>query len=460
MAVKDFLLGRDRVAKIIKENRANRSPGRAHGGPGLNCLVLGGGGREYAIAWRLARCASVATIDVAPGNAAMALFARVLDFPPTDLARIEQHCAAASIDLVIVGPDDLVAAGIGDAIRRAGVTVVCPSREAARIEWSKSFAKALMIEAGVPTPAFTAYPDAAAARTALAERPEGPVVVKADGLAAGKGVVVAADRAAAEAALSRPPISEGAVVLEEPLEGPEASLMALVDGETVVALPPARDHKRLGDGDTGPNTGGMGACSPTAVLPDDLAQSLAEALIAPVARALVARGAPFRGVIFAGLLRAADGWRVLEYNARFGDPEAQVVLPRVGGDFAELMRAVGDGRLAEHVAQHPVRFSQRAYVDVALCAAGYPAAPRRGDRISVDDLPDDVWTFHAGTRRAADGGFLTDGGRVLHIVAQGDSVAEARRKAYVGAERVRFEGKFYRQDIAEGSLEDGVGVSS
>lgn len=458
--MKDLLLGRDRVAKIIKENRANRSPGRAHSGPGLNCLVLGGGGREYAIAWRLARCTSVATIDVAPGNGAMALFARVLDFAPSDIGRIEQHCAAASIDLVIVGPDDLVATGIGDAIRRTGVTVLCPSRAAARIESSKSFAKALMIEAGVPTAAFTAYPDAAAARAALDDRPEGPVVVKADGLAAGKGVIVAPDRAAAHAALALPPISEGAVVLEELLAGPEASLMALVDGETVVALPPARDHKRLGDGDTGPNTGGMGACSPTAVLPDDQAQPLAEQLIAPVARVLAARGTPFRGVIFAGLLRAADGWRVLEYNARFGDPEAQVVLPRLGGDFAALMRAVGDGRLAEHVAEQPVRFSQRAYVDVALCAAGYPGAPRRGDRITVDDLPDDVWTFHAGTRRAPDGGFLTNGGRVLHIVAQGDTVAEARRKAYVGAERVHFEGRFYRQDIAGDQEEDRLGVSS
>jgi len=418
--------------------------------------VLGAGGREYAIAWRLARSSSVATIDVAPGNGAMALFARVLDFPPTDLGRIEQHCAAASIDLVIVGPDDLVAAGIGDAIRRAGVTVVCPSAAAARIESSKSFAKALMAEAGVPMAAFSAYPNAAAAQAALGDRPEGPIVVKADGLAAGKGVVVAKDRAEAKAALSRPPITDGAVILEELLEGPEASLMALVDGETVVALPPARDHKRLGEGDTGPNTGGMGACSPTAVLPDEQAQPLAEALIAPVARLLAARGTPYRGVIFAGLLLAADGWRVLEYNARFGDPEAQVVLPRLGGDFALLMTALGEGRLAEHVAAHPVRFSQRAYVDIALCASGYPASPRRGDRITVDDLPDDVWTFHAGTRRGPDGGFFSDGGRVLHIVAQGDTVAEARRKAYVGAERVHFEGKFYRQDIAV----DQVGVSS
>jgi len=458
--LKDLLLGRDRVGKIIKENRANRSPGRASGGPGLNCLVLGGGGREYAIAWRLARCGSVGTIDVAPGNGAMALFARVLDFQPTDVGRIEQHCAAASIDLVIVGPDDLVATGIGDAIRRAGVSVVCPSREAARIESSKSFAKALMAEAGVPTAASETYPNAAEARAALEGRPDGPVVVKADGLAAGKGVVIARHRAEAAAALSRPPINEGAVVLEELLEGPEASLMALVDGETVVALPPARDHKRLGEGDTGPNTGGMGACSPTSVLPDEEAQPLAEALIGPVARLLAARGTPFRGVIFAGLLRAADGWRVLEYNARFGDPEAQVVLPRLGGDFARLMIALGDGRLAEYVAAHPVRFSQRAYVDVALCASGYPASPRRGDRITVDDLPDDVWTFHAGTRRGPDGGFFTDGGRVLHVVAQGDTVAEARRKAYVGAERVHFEGKFYRHDIAEDQPVGGVGESS
>ena len=456
--MKDLLLGRDPVGKLIKAQRANRSPGRAHGGWGLNCLVLGGGGREYAIAWRLARCNSVAAIDVAPGNGAMALFARVLDFAPTDIARIEQHCAAASIDLVVVGPDDLVAAGIGDAIRRSGVTVVCPSREAARIESSKVFAKALMAEAGVPTAAFTAYPDAASARAALEERPDGPVVVKADGLAAGKGVVIAADRAAAQAALSRPPLNEGAIVLEEVLVGPEASLMALVDGETVVALPPARDHKRLGDGDTGPNTGGMGACSPTVILPDDQAQPLADALIAPVARILAARGTPFRGVIFAGLLHAADGWRVLEYNARFGDPEAQVVLPRIGGDFAQLLQALGDGRLAEHVAEHPVRFSQRAYVDIALCASGYPASPRRGDRITVDDLPDDVWTFHAGTRRGPDGGFYSDGGRVLHVVAQGDTVAEARRKAYIGADRVHFEGKFYRQDIAEDQIADGAGV--
>jgi phosphoribosylamine--glycine ligase len=440
-----YLNDGERMRRLIAEHRAQRSPGRAPGGPGLNTLVLGAGGREYAIAWRLARSDSVATIDVIPGNPAMSLFARVLDIPLDRVDRLEQHIAAAAIDLVIVGPDDLVAAGIGDALRRTGVVVVCPSREAAKLEWSKSFAKQALREAGVPTAAFRVFPDARAAREALAD---GPVVVKADGLAAGKGVVVAKDRAEADAALSRSAIASGPVVLEEVLTGEEASLIALVDGETVVALPPARDHKRVGDGDTGPNTGGMGACSPTSALPDDQAQPLAEQLIAPVARLLAERGTPYRGVLFAGVMKTADGWKVIEYNARFGDPEAQVILPRIGGDFAKLMEALGEGRLAAYVYTHPVRVSQRAYVDVALCAEGYPGAPRTGDPITVGDLPDDVWTFHAAVKRLPDGRFATAGGRVLHVVAQGDTPTHARGRAYVAAERITWKGRFYRSDIA------------
>ncbi|HLZ47914.1 MAG TPA: phosphoribosylamine--glycine ligase, partial [Candidatus Limnocylindria bacterium] len=327
-----YLNDSGRIRKIIQEQRAQRSPGRAAPGGGLNVLVLGGGGREYALAWRLARSDSVHTIDVIPGNPGMALFARTLDMPIDRDGRLEQHIAASFIDLVIVGPDELVASGIGDVLRRSSVTVVCPSREAARLEWSKSFAKEALREAGVPTADFRVFPDAASARAALAA---GPVVVKADGLAAGKGVVVARDRAEADAALARSAIASGTVVLEDVLEGEEASLHALVDGETVVALPPARDHKRVGDGDTGPNTGGMGACSPTRVLPDDEAQPLADRLIAPVARLLVQRGTPYRGVLYAGLMKTAGGWNVIEFNARFGDPEAQVILPRIGGDFAK-----------------------------------------------------------------------------------------------------------------------------
>jgi phosphoribosylamine---glycine ligase len=444
----------DRMRKLIAAQRAKRSPGRAHAGAGLNTLVLGGGGREYAIAWRLARCDSVNTIDVIPGNAAMSLFARTLDFPIDEGGRLEQHIAASFIDLVIVGPDELVASGIGNVLRRTGVTVVCPSREAAQLEWSKTFAKEALREAGVPTAAFRTFRDTQAARHALTD---GPVVVKADGLAAGKGVVVARDRAEAEAALSSGAIGSGGVLLEEVLAGQEASLHALVDGETVVALPPSRDHKRVGDGDTGPNTGGMGACSPTRVLPDEEAQPLADRLIAPVARLLAERGTPYRGVLYAGLMKTADGWKVIEFNARFGDPEAQVILPRIGGDFGTLMQALGDGRLAAYTHTHPVRFSQRAYVDVALCAEGYPSLPRRGDPITIGDLPDDVWTFHAGSQRSPSGGFITAGGRVLHVVAQGDTPAHARDRAYVAAQRITWTGRFYRSDIA--ASEDRVQVT-
>ena len=443
----------------LDELRAPRPVGGSAGAPGLNCLVLGAGGREYAIAWALARAGSVATIGVVPGNAGTLPFARAPEIDPKDVPALERHIAASHIDLAIVGPDELVADGLGDSLRRCGIAVVAPSRDAARIEWSKAYAKELMEEAGVPTAAWHTYPSAAEARAAL-ERGDGAVVVKADGLAAGKGVVVARDRAQALDALGSPTISTGMVVLEDVLEGQEVSLQALVDGETVIALPPARDHKRVGDGDTGPNTGGMGAVSPAMALPDDEAQDAADALIAPVAHALVGRGTPFRGVIFAGLIRTRDGWRVLEYNARFGDPEAEVTLPRLEGDFGELMLALGEGRLAAHVAESPVRFSPLAVIDVVLCADGYPGAPRRGDPIEgTDRLPEGVYAMHGATRRidaggppadgraALDAGLVTAGGRVMHIVGTGDTIAEARARAYEGAERVTFAGKFYRSDI-------------
>ncbi len=454
-SIRDLFVHGEKVQRIIREERANRSPGRAAGAPGLNCLVLGGGGREYALAWRLARCDSVATIDVVPGNAGMALFTRTLDFSLRDPLRLEQHLAASHIDLAIVGPDDLVAEGFGDRLRRASVVTVAPSREAARIEWSKAFAKELMREAGVPTARWESFADTDAARAALASW-EAPLVVKADGLAAGKGVAVCRTQEEARVVLGTPPWSGGAIVFEEMLEGEEVSLQSLVDGETVVALPPARDHKRVGDGDTGPNTGGMGAVSPTGVLPDEDAQRVADLLIAPIARSLSARGTPYRGVIFAGLMRTKDGFRVLEYNARFGDPESEVTLPRLGGDFGQLLLALGEGRLAEFVREHPVRFSQRAFVDVVLCAEGYPAAPKTGAPIGgLDRLPEGVYGFHGATRAIAGGGFATAGGRVLHIVAGGASVAEARDRAYEGAERVTFEGRFYRSDIARGEVAVG-----
>jgi len=451
-AIREFLDESARTKRLIREQRASRSPGRSGGAPGTNCLVLGGGGREYAIAWRLARSDSVGSIDVVPGNAGMSLFARTLDFPVHDAARMQQHLAAAHIDLAIVGPDELVAEGIGDVLRRGSISVVAPSREGARIEWSKSYAKQLMAETGVPTARWESFPTAEAARAAL-DRWPAPLVVKADGLAAGKGVTVCRSAEEARTAIGTPPTSSGAIVFEELLVGEEASLQALVDGETVVALPPARDHKRVGDGDVGPNTGGMGAVSPTSVLPDDDAQRVAEETIGPIARALVATGTPYRGVVFAGLMKTTSGYVVLEYNARFGDPEAEVTLPRIGGDFAKLMIALGDGQLASYVREHPVRFSQRAFVDVVLCAAGYPAVPKMGDRIAgLDQLPEGVYAFHGATRRLPDGGFATAGGRVVHIVAGGATVAEARERAYEGAQRVSFDGRFYRSDIARGEV--------
>jgi phosphoribosylamine---glycine ligase len=443
------LFGGEAVYKKIWEQRKQRSPRRSAGAPGLNCLVLGGGGREYAIAWRLANCNSVTTIDVVPGNAGLSLFARVLDQRPENVAWLDEHVLASFIDLAVVGTDELVAAGIGDALRRSGIAVVGPSRDAAKVEWSKSFAKELMAEAGVPTPRSESFADAAAAKDALS-RWEAPVVVKADGLALGKGVTIARTHEEAVEVLATPPANSGRVLLEEVLEGEEASLQALVDGETVVALPPARDHKRARDGDTGPNTGGMGAFSPTAVLPDDQAQAVAEELIAPIAAALVKRGTPYRGVLFAGLMKTADGWKVLEYNARFGDPEAEVTLPRIEGDFAKLLFALGEGRLAEYVSAEPIRFNKRHYVDVVLCAENYPGPPKTGMAVEgLDRLPENVLAFHGATKRGPGGNVLVSGGRVMHMVASGDTIAEARDRAYAGAERVSFEGKFYRSDIAQ-----------
>jgi len=446
------IFGGEAVYKKIYEQRRQRSPRRSAGAPGLNCLVLGGGGREYAIAWRLANCNSVTTIDVVPGNAGLSLFTRVLDRRPDDIAWLDEHVLASFIDLAIVGTDELIAAGIADVLRRSGISVVGASRDASKIEWSKSFAKELMAEAGVPTAKSESFADAVAAKDAL-PRWDAPVVVKADGLALGKGATIARTPEEAVEALATPPANSGRVLLEELLEGQEASLQALVDGETVVALPPARDFKRARDGDTGPNTGGMGAFSPTAVLPDAEAQAVADEVIAPVAAALVKRGTPYRGVLYAGLMKTADGWKVLEYNARFGDPEAEVTLPRIEGDVAKLLFALGEGRLADYVAAEPIRFSKRAYVDVVLCAENYPGPPRTGMPIAgLEGLPEHVLAFHGATKRDAKGNLVVGGGRVMHMVASGDTIAEARERAYVAAERVTFEGKFYRSDIAQAEV--------
>lgn len=444
----------DKVHRLIREQRAQRSPG-PQPGPGMRCLVVGSGGREHAIAWRLLRDRQVGSVDVLPGNGGTCLIARnVANLKADDPNAIAEHAIHAHIDLAIVGPDEAVALGVGDALRRVGVPVVAPSRQAGRLEWSKSFAKERMERAGVPTAQWWTFDDMTAFEQFLADC-DRPLVVKADGLAAGKGVVVAEDRATALAAARAALVDRkfGAagecIVVEERLEGEEASLQALVDGETVVALPTARDYKRAGDGDRGPNTGGLGAYSPSKRLPDGEAQALAERLIAPVARELARDGTPYRGILYAGLMFTDDGPYVLEYNARFGDPEAEVVLPRLGGDFSALMLALADGRLAPHLEGRPLEVVAGAAVDVVVAAREYPGTANVNEPIEgMLDLPQGTLLFHSGTRVTPAGALVTSGGRVLHVVGQGASLAEARAAAYAGVERIRFASAFHRTDIA------------
>ena len=448
-----FLFPERKIAEKIREQRAERTPGRL-AVPGLHCLVVGSGGREHAIVWRLLLDDGVGAVDVAPGNGGTSLIARNIEnLPVRDAHRIAQHAMRNDVDLAIVGPDDAIAAGVADELRRAGIPTVGASRDAARLEWSKSFAKDLMELAGVPTAAWWTFErlDDVADFVRDASR---PLVVKCDGLAAGKGVVVARDReaafAAARAALEEHKFGDAGarIVVEECLEGEEVSLQALVDGEVVVALPAARDYKRAGDGDTGDNTGGMGSCSPSPRVADAETQALAEQLIAPVARALVRRGTPYRGILYAGAMLTADGPQVLEYNARFGDPEAEVVLPRLGGEFSGIMLALANGRLRQYLTDHPLRVLSDHVVDVVVAAGGYPAKPTVGERIDgLLDVPSGTLVFHAGTRRFHEG-FVTTGGRVVHAVGRGDTLGDAREAAYRAVDRIRFASAWYRSDIA------------
>lgn len=444
----------DTVHRLIRQQRAERSPG-PQASPGLRCLVVGSGGREHALAWRLLRDEPVGSVDVLPGNGGTALIARnVENVPATDPHRVAEHALHARIDLAIVGPDEAVALGVGDALRRAGIAVVSPSREASRIEWSKSFAKEVMDRSGVPTARWWCFDELAECERFLASEPERPLVVKADGLAAGKGVTVAHDRAAAlaaaRAALVERKFGDAGkrIVVEEVLVGQEVSLLALVDGSAVVPLPPARDYKRVGDGDEGANTGGMGAYSPTTHLPDEAASQFALWTILPIAHALIDLGTPYRGILYAGLMLTEQGPFVLELNARFGDPEAQVILPRIGGDFSALMLALAEGNLARHVAEHGVEALPQAAVDVVVAARDYPGSVTTGERIDgLLDVPEGAIVFHAGTRRVGDA-VVSSGGRVVHVVGRGATVAEARAAAYAAAERIRFPSAFHRHDIA------------
>ncbi len=414
-------------------------------------LVVGGGGRENALAWALARSHGVEQVWVAPGNGGTPELAgcRQLAIPETDSAALLAACREHAIELVVVGPEAPLAAGLADRLRAEGLAVFGPGADGARLEASKQWAKALMVEAGIPT---AGHWPASSREQALAvlEAQGRPLVVKADGLAAGKGVTVADTLEEARAAIAavfdgRFGSAGASLVLEERTEGPEVSVFALTDGERLVLLPPAQDHKRIGEGDTGPNTGGMGAYAPAPLLDAAGLEAVRRQVLEPTLAALRARGIDYRGVIYAGLMLTAAGPSVIEFNCRFGDPECETLMPLLGPELAAVLLACARGRL-DRAPELSIATGCSACVIAA--AAGYPGEVRRGDLITSTLEPtDSLQLFHAGTSREADGRCLSSGGRVLAVVAQAGDFDAAFERAYAGLAQVRFEGLTYRRDI-------------
>jgi phosphoribosylamine--glycine ligase len=413
----------------------------------MRVLIVGGGGREHALAWAISGSPGVREVVTSPGNPGTdVLGPRAPGTIPEEWVRI---AAERRIDLAVIGPEGPLVAGAANALRAAGVAVFGPSAEASRLEASKVFAKEFMVRHGIPTAEFEVFSEAQAAKDFVRHR-ACPMVVKADGLAGGKGVLVPSSITETLAAIDLV-LTERAfgaagsrVVLEERLTGPEVSIMAIVDGERWFLLPLSRDHKRLEDGDRGPNTGGMGAIAPVPDLDPGLVAEVERSVIAPTVAGLRAEGMPFIGCLYAGLMLTADGPRVLEFNVRFGDPETQVLLPLLTGDVAGLLISSATGNLDSKRAQ----VVAGAAATVVLAAPGYPRAPRVGQVIEgLDSLPAECTAFHAGTARDASGRLIVAGGRVLALTGRGASVAEAVVTAYTAAERVHFSGMHLRRDI-------------
>jgi phosphoribosylamine--glycine ligase len=415
----------------------------------MNILILGGGGREHALAWAVRQNPKCDRLIVAPGNAGIAAIARCAALDILDPAAVVEFCAAEAVDFVIVGPEAPLVAGVSDALRAAGVPVFGPSAAAAQLEASKAFTKRICDAAGVPTAPWAAFEEEGAALAWLA-RQAAPIVVKADGLAAGKGVTVAAtlDEAAAavRAAFGGAHGAAGArVVIEAFMPGEEASFFVLTDGQSAVAIGTAQDHKRVGEGDTGPNTGGMGAYSPAPIVTPAIEAQVMARIIRPTLDELARQGVTYTGVLYAGLMIDAGVARLVEYNVRFGDPEAQVLMMRMGAQALDLMLACAEGRLAGAA----VNWADDHALTVVLAAEGYPAAPRTGTVIGgLEGLPATArqMLFHAGTAER-EGRIVAAGGRVLSATGRGATLAEARARAYALAEAVDWEGGFYRRDI-------------
>lgn len=417
----------------------------------MRVMVIGTGGREHALAWRLARSASVTYLCSAPGNPGMETLGPVFALDMLDPKAVVALAQQETIDLVVIGPEAPLVAGVADALRAQNIAVFGPDANGARIEASKMFAKQVMANANVPTAGSVAVGDVALAYAAL-ERFGAPYVVKADGLAQGKGVTVtnslAEARNAVDAALTDQVFGEAGkmLVIEAFLDGPERSVFGVCDGTQVVLLAPAQDYKRARDSDEGPNTGGMGAYSPVAGFDVEDITTLTDSVFCPVLKELAKRGTPFRGLLYAGIVVTQDGAQLLEFNARFGDPETQVILPRLDGDFAALLYAAASGTVTDVA----VGWRDVSAVTVALTSAGYPGAYTTGEVITgieAAQTDPDVVVFHAGTARRADGALVTSGGRVLNVTAVGRNQAEARQRAYRAVHKIHFPGVTYRIDI-------------
>ncbi len=423
----------------------------------MKLLLIGSGGREHALAWRMAQSPRVQTVYVAPGNAGTAQEDGVVNLPLTAIADLVAFAQSEPIHATVVGPEGPLAAGIVDAFREKGLRIFGPTRAAAQLESSKDFAKRFMIRHGIPTAKFETFTDAEKAR-AYVTGTGAPIVIKADGLAAGKGVVVAADLAEAYDAIdmmlldNRMGDAGARVVIEEFLDGEEASFIVMADGLHALPLPTSQDHKRLGDGDLGPNTGGMGAYSPAPVVTPEVHARVMREVIMPTLQGMARDGLPYTGFLYAGLMIRPDGSvRVVEFNCRMGDPETQPIMLRLKSDLVELIDAAIDVRLDKIEAE----WDRRAALGLVMAAAGYPNQPRKGD--IIHGLPrktngeEDSHIFHAGTTEKG-GHTLTDGGRVLCVTALGDNVRAAQKRAYELAETIRFDGMQYRRDIGHRAI--------